>query len=765
MEYNKIIDRLASYASSPLGKEMCMKLVQVSEYDEIEQAQLNTEDAFNRLIKKDSINFGSNKNVTESMKSLDIGRTLSAAELLLTANFLTNVNRVKAYGRKEKPDEADDSLTDMFEGLSPLTQISEGITRCIISEDEIADDASPNLRKIRREISSTNDKIHSQLISMLNGSYRSYLQDAVITMRDNRYCIPVKAEYKSQVSGMIHDQSSTGSTVFIEPAVVVNLNNRIRELSIEEQKEIEVILADLSAKVGIYSADIIEDQKIMTKLDFIFAKGRLAIEMNATRPVFNDEHVINIRKARHPLLDPRKVVPIDIRLGEDFDLLIVTGPNTGGKTVSLKTVGLLTLMGQSGLHIPAGDRSRLGIFKKVYADIGDEQSIEQSLSTFSAHMKNIVAILKHADNDSLCLFDELGAGTDPTEGAALAIAILNHLHDRGIRTMATTHYSELKVYALSTSFVENACCEFDVDSLSPTYRLLIGIPGKSNAFAISKRLGLKDHIIEAAKQQIEKDKESFEGVKKAKGQLYDYIKDHGKAVFLNMDDPDLTGMAKERGLETIGYGPDFWRTIVLPSDSAHPFLRMAVPDNVGKPETEDENLMAVETRLVGSYNAVNVLAAVAVGLHFGVSLDDALQAVADYVPANNRSMMVRTERNSVIVDAYNANPTSMAAALENFANVSEGQKLALLGSMGELGADSVDEHRAIVRRLGGISRVCLVGEEFRKALELEGTPENVRWYASSEDLAAAIKAEPVSGYTVLLKGSRSQQMEKVLPNL
>jgi len=510
LEYNKIIDRLASYASSPLGKDMCMKLVPVSDKTKIEEAQKHTEDAFNRLIKKENINFGSNKNITMSMKSLDIGSALSAVELLTVANFLSNVNRVKAYGRKEKPEEPDDSLTEFFEELTPLTQITEEITRCILSEDEIADDASPTLKKIRREIAVTNDKIHSQLSSMLNGSVRTYLQDAVITMRDNRYCIPVKAEYKSQVSGMIHDQSSTGSTVFIEPAAVVNLNNKIRELTIDEQKEIEVILADLSAKVGVYSAEIIENQKIMTRLDFIFAKGHLAIEQNASKPIFNDDHIINIRKGRHPLLDPKKVVPIDIRLGEDFDLLIVTGPNTGGKTVSLKTVGLLTLMGQAGLHIPAGDRSRLGIFEKVYADIGDEQSIEQSLSTFSAHMKNIVTILKYADENSLCLFDELGAGTDPTEGAALAIAILNHLHDRGIRTMATTHYSELKVYALSTSFVENACCEFDVDSLSPTYRLLIGIPGKSNAFAISKRLGLKDYIIEAAKQQIETDKESFE---------------------------------------------------------------------------------------------------------------------------------------------------------------------------------------------------------------------------------------------------------------
>ena len=510
LEYNKITQKLADYASSAPGKDMCLKLVPLSDIDQIEEAQINTQDAFNRLIRKDGINFGSNKDVTLSMKSLEIGASLSAPELLLTAKFLANVNRVKAYGRKEKPDEPDDSLTGFFEELEPLTQIAEEINRCILSEDEIADDASTTLKKIRRDISATNDKIHSQLTSMLSGSVRSYLQDAVITMRDNRYCIPVKAEYKSQVPGMIHDQSSTGSTVFIEPAAVVNLNNKIRELLMEEQKEIEVILADLSAKLGEYTEQIIEDQKIMTRLDFIFAKGRLAIEQNASRPVFNTEHIINIRKARHPLLPKDKVVPIDIKLGEEFDLLIVTGPNTGGKTVSLKTVGLLSLMGQAGLHIPAGDRSRLSMFKKIYADIGDEQSIEQSLSTFSAHMKNIVAILKNADEDSLCLFDELGAGTDPTEGAALAIAILEHLHDRGIRTMATTHYSELKVYALSTSFVENACCEFDVETLSPTYRLLIGIPGKSNAFAISKRLGLKDNIIEAAKLQIEKDKESFE---------------------------------------------------------------------------------------------------------------------------------------------------------------------------------------------------------------------------------------------------------------
>lgn len=426
--------------------------------------------------------------------------------------MLDNVSRIKTYGKKDRDDIPDDSLSEYFEQLTPLTQVANEINRCILSEEEIADDASPRLKSIRRSMIQTNEKIHSQLNSMLAGAYRTYLQDAVITMRDNRYCIPIKAEYKGQVNGMIHDQSATGSTYFIEPAAVVELNNKIRELELEEKEEIQIILAGLSAMAGEHTEELATNQKIMTELDFIFAKAELAMDMNGTAPVFNEEHYINIRKGRHPLLDKKKVVPIDINLGKDFDLLIITGPNTGGKTVSLKTVGLFTLMGQAGLHIPALDRSELSVFTEVYADIGDEQSIEQSLSTFSSHMKSIVHILKHADADSLCLFDELGAGTDPTEGAALAIAILNYLHDRGIRTMATTHYSELKIYALSTSFVENACCEFNVETLQPTYRLLIGIPGKSNAFAISSKLGLSDEIINAAKEQIGKEDKSFEDV-------------------------------------------------------------------------------------------------------------------------------------------------------------------------------------------------------------------------------------------------------------
>ena len=512
LEYNKIIDLLTEKADSEPGKKLCRDLVPSTDLSTIRTAQRETKDALARLFRIGSTSFGSNRDLDFSIRSLEIGSSLSMSELLKLASFLDNVSRIKTYGKKEREDLPNDSLDAYFEGLTPMTQLANEINRCILSEEEMADDASPKLKSIRRSKLSTNEKIHSQLTSMVNGAYRTFLQDAVITMRDNRYCIPVKAEYKSQVSGMVHDQSSTGSTFFIEPAAVVNLNNQLKELDLQEQEEIEVILGDLSSQAAVHTSELAANQKIMTTLDFIFAKAKLAMEQNATEPIFNTEHYIQIRKGRHPLLDKKKAVPIDVRLGKDFDLLVITGPNTGGKTVSLKTVGLFTLMGQAGLHIPALDRSELSIFSEVYADIGDEQSIEQSLSTFSSHMTRVVHILQHADADSLCLFDELGAGTDPTEGAALAIAILNYLHDRGIRTMATTHYSELKIYALSTNFVENACCEFDVETLRPTYRLLIGIPGKSNAFAISSKLGLSDEIIHAAKEQSSKEDESFEDV-------------------------------------------------------------------------------------------------------------------------------------------------------------------------------------------------------------------------------------------------------------
>ncbi len=512
LEYDKMIQILTEKADSEPGKKLCRELVPSTDLEEIRQNQKETGDALQRLFKKGSTSFGSNRDLSFSIRSLEVGSTLSVSELLKLAAMLDNVNRIKTYGKKDRDDAPKDSLDDYFEQLTPLTQLANEINRCILSEEEIADDASPKLKSIRRSKISANEKIHAQLNSMLNGSYRTYLQDAVITMRNNRYCIPVKAEYKSQVNGMVHDQSSTGSTFFIEPAAVVNLNNQLKELDLQEQEEIEVILATLSAQASEHTEELATNQKTMTLLDFVFAKAKLAMEQNATEPLFNRKRYINIRKGRHPLLDKKKVVPIDIHLGKDFDLLIITGPNTGGKTVSLKTVGLFTLMGQSGLHIPALDRSELSIFTEVYADIGDEQSIEQSLSTFSSHMTSIVHILEYADENSLCLFDELGAGTDPTEGAALAIAILNHLHNRGIRTMATTHYSELKIYALSTDHVENACCEFSVETLRPTYRLLIGIPGKSNAFAISSKLGLSDEIINAAKEQISKEDESFEDV-------------------------------------------------------------------------------------------------------------------------------------------------------------------------------------------------------------------------------------------------------------
>lgn len=510
LEYNKIIELLTEQASSFGGKERCRRLKPMTELSEIQTAQEQTAAAFTRIVKKGRPSFGGCNPVNDSLRRLEVGAALGSGELLRICRLLETAGRVKTYGRHETTEENEDCLDSFFRQLEPLTLLSTEIRRCIIEEDEISDDASSTLRQIRRSMSQINDKVHSTLSSMVNGSLRTYLQDPIITMRGDRYCIPVKSEYRSQVSGLIHDQSATGSTLFIEPMAVVKLNNDLKELYAKEQEEIQIILARLSADAAEYTESIRLDYQILTELDFIFSRGSLALDMNASMPVFNTEGRIHIREGRHPLLDKKKVVPITVTLGDTFDLLIITGPNTGGKTVSLKTVGLFTLMGQAGLHIPALDRSELAVFEEVYADIGDEQSIEQSLSTFSSHLTNIVSFLKHVNEHSLVLFDELGAGTDPTEGAALAIAILNHLHQRGIRTMATTHYSELKVYALSTPGVENACCEFDVETLRPTYHLLIGIPGKSNAFAIAGKLGLPDYIIEEAKTHLTEQDESFE---------------------------------------------------------------------------------------------------------------------------------------------------------------------------------------------------------------------------------------------------------------
>ena len=549
LEFHKVIDQLCDRATCDRGRDYCRKLRPSTDLHKIELMQQQTEDALNRIFKKGSISFSGTHNVTASLKHLEIGGTLNIPELLRIASLLTCARRAKAYARGERDEETSDSLTEFFHDLEPLTPIREEIDRCILSEDTIADDASPGLKNVRRQMALTNERIRSQMHSMINQSTtRTYLQDAVVTMRDGRYCLPVKAEYKSSVPGMVHDQSSTGSTIFIEPMAVVNMNNQLRELQLQEHEEIEKVLAHLSNLVAEQTQAIARDFSILAELDFIFAKGMLAKDMNAVAPVFNTEGKIFLRGARHPLLDKQKVVPIDIMLGDAFDLLIVTGPNTGGKTVSLKTCGLLSLMGQAGLHIPAKDRSQLTVFDEIFADIGDEQSIEQSLSTFSSHMTNIVRILRsvgvttsdlsngHAEGKGLSkdkglpeeknaslymgadqkqylvLFDELCAGTDPAEGAALAIAILSRLHEQGIRTMATTHYSELKLFALSTPGVENACCEFSLETLSPTYHLLIGVPGKSNAFAISKKLGLAEDIISHAREQIDEDNKSFEDV-------------------------------------------------------------------------------------------------------------------------------------------------------------------------------------------------------------------------------------------------------------
>ena len=511
LEYNKIVERLAEYAFGADTKERCLSLLPSTSLSEITNAQQQTKDAMNRSLKKGRLDCSGIKPLSSAIRRVEIGGTMNIEELLGLCKLLETARRVKAYGRKEREDIPSDSLSELFDGLEPLSPLCDEIRRCIISVDEISDDASSNLKSIRRSIRSTGDRIHGQLNQMLNNqNVRNCLQDFVITMRNGRYCLPVKAEAKSQITGMVHDQSSSGSTLFIEPMAVVNLNNELKELSIKEQDEIAVILATLSAKAGEYIPAIETDYQILTELDFIFAKAAYALEYNGITPHFNTERKIRILKGRHPLLDAKKVVPIDISLGSDFDQLVITGPNTGGKTVSLKTVGLLTLMGQAGLPIPSGDRSELAVFDDIFADIGDEQSIEQNLSTFSSHMTNIIHILKEANEHSLVLFDELCAGTDPTEGAALAVSILSYFHSRGIRTMATTHYSEIKIYALTTSGIENACCEFDVETLSPTYRLLIGIPGKSTAFAISKKLGLSDTLIEDARTRISSNEQNFE---------------------------------------------------------------------------------------------------------------------------------------------------------------------------------------------------------------------------------------------------------------
>ena len=506
LEYNKIISRLVSFACSDGAKQILHKLEPMTDIDKINTALDYTNDALTRVYQKGSVDFSRIKDIRGSIARLKVGSSLNALELLNISMLLECAAHIKGYYEQRA-----DSIQPLIDMLDPVTLLNNAIKKCIISEDEISDDASANLRSIRRQKNIAADRIHTELNKILNSpSTRTYLQDYVITTRQGRFCLPVKAEYKSLMPGMVHDQSSTGSTVFIEPAAVVKLNNDIRELELKEQAEIEVILADLSAKAAEYTDSLLSDYEILTNLDCIFAKALLSRHFNCSRPVMNNKGIVNIKKGRHPLIEPHTVVPIDIYLGTDFNLLIITGPNTGGKTVSLKTVGLLTLMAQAGLNIPALEHSDIAVFDNIFADIGDEQSIEQSLSTFSSHMTNTVDILKKADSNSLILFDEIGAGTDPTEGAALAIAILDSLHRRNITTMATTHYSEIKMYALTTDGVENACCEFDVQSLRPTYRLLIGVPGKSNAFAISKKLGLSDNIINDASRRLDSEDMKFE---------------------------------------------------------------------------------------------------------------------------------------------------------------------------------------------------------------------------------------------------------------
>ncbi|MBQ9814483.1 MAG: endonuclease MutS2 [Lachnospiraceae bacterium] len=511
LEFNKITEQLSSWASSDAGKALCSGLLPMTDIEAIRTAQQQTTDAVTRLRKKSGPGFVGLKNILPSIKRMDVGSILNCQDLLEISGVLDAAYYMKRFLTPENDEEPEDTLTAYYNALDPCRVLNDEIKRCILGIDEIADDASPKLKDIRRHMVQTNLQIQRTLNNLITAqSMKTYLQDSVVTQRDGRYCIPVKFEHRNHVPGMIHDQSGSGATVFIEPMSVVKLNNEMRELELAEAAEIQVILANLTGSCCVQAKAMEVDYRLLVELDFIFAKARFSEKIRGNAPSFNDDGYIILKSARHPLLDQKTAVPISLELGRDFDMLIVTGPNTGGKTVSLKTTGLLTLMGQAGMHIPALDGSSLCIFKDVYADIGDEQSIEQSLSTFSSHMTNIVKILDQADYESLVLLDELCSGTDPTEGAALAQSILTKLHKRGVKCMATTHYPELKVFAISTPGVQNACCEFDVETLRPTYKLLIGLPGKSNAFAISSKLGLDSSIIEDAKSRMDESNIAFE---------------------------------------------------------------------------------------------------------------------------------------------------------------------------------------------------------------------------------------------------------------
>ena len=513
LEYTKIRERLTAQALSPMGKEKCSALVPLDNISEIVREQKETTEAVNMALKKGRLPLGGIKDIRSHLERAEAGGVLAIDELMAVGEFLYVCRKVKNYSKQENKADTFPVLEDYFAIVKTINNVENEINRCILNEQEISDDASSGLRTVRREIRNANGSIRDKLNSIIySAAYKTMLQDAVITIRNDRYCVPVRAEYQSSFPGMVHDRSNTGSTVFMEPTAVIQLNNKIKELQSKEKEEIEKILAELTSLVA-ENVDVMEaNMNVIAHLDFVFAKAELSLKMNGSEPKFNNDGIIDIRKGRHPLLDEKAVVPIDINIGRDFSTLLITGPNTGGKTVALKTLGLFTLMGQAGLHIPAFDSSQLAVFDEVFADIGDEQSIEQSLSTFSAHMTNIVKILENVTPNSLVLFDELGAGTDPTEGAALAMAIIQHLHEMRVRTAVTTHYSELKVYALSTDGVENACCEFNVETLRPTYKLLIGIPGKSNAFAISKKLGLPDFVIDSAKEFISSENVKFEDV-------------------------------------------------------------------------------------------------------------------------------------------------------------------------------------------------------------------------------------------------------------